>query len=89
MKIRGHISEIEFSRLNLNLANKIFEKGSWRQWVQFVLSREKFYKSKRIMWTVACGAKKTAYKLFLGKPAGKRPLGRPRLGGWVRLRWFL
>jgi hypothetical protein len=28
------------------------------------------------------GEKRTAYRLFVGKPEGKRPLGRPRLR-WV------
>jgi hypothetical protein len=28
------------------------------------------------------GEKRNAYRLFVGKPEGKRPLGRPRRG-WV------
>jgi hypothetical protein len=28
------------------------------------------------------GEKKTAYRILVGKPEGKRPLGRPR-GRWV------
>jgi hypothetical protein len=29
------------------------------------------------------GAKRTAYRILVGKPEGKRPLGRPRLR-WVK-----
>jgi hypothetical protein len=27
------------------------------------------------------------YRLVVGKPEGKIPLGRPRLGGWIILGW--
>jgi hypothetical protein len=42
-------------------------------------------KSKRMRWTVhveRMQGKKNAHMLFVGKPEGKRPLGRPRLR-WV------
>jgi hypothetical protein len=32
------------------------------------------------------GEKGNAYRLLVGKPEGKRPLGRPR---WIILRWIL
>jgi hypothetical protein len=38
-------------------------------------------KSRRMRWAGPCstnGAKKNAYRLLVGKPKGKRPLGRPR-----------
>jgi hypothetical protein len=35
------------------------------------------------------GEKRNAYKILVGKPEGKRPLGRPRLGGRIILRWIL
>jgi len=38
-------------------------------------------KSRRISWTghVACmGEKRGVYRVLVGKPEGKRPLGRPR-----------
>jgi hypothetical protein len=38
-------------------------------------------KSRRMRWAghVACvGEKRNAYRLLVGKPEGKRPLGRPR-----------
>jgi hypothetical protein len=35
------------------------------------------------------GAKRNAYRLFVGKPEGERPLGRPRLDGWIILGWIL
>jgi hypothetical protein len=30
-----------------------------------------------------------AYRILVGKPDGKRPLGRPRLGGFTILVWIL
>jgi hypothetical protein len=38
-------------------------------------------KSRRMRWAgnVACmGEKRNVYRIFVGKPDGKRPLGRPR-----------
>jgi hypothetical protein len=38
-------------------------------------------KSKRMRWTghvARMGAKRNAYTILVGKPEGKRPLGRPR-----------
>jgi hypothetical protein len=38
-------------------------------------------KSRRMRWAghvARIGAKRNAYKIFMGKPEGKRPLGRPR-----------
>jgi hypothetical protein len=34
------------------------------------------------------GEKRNAYRLLVGKPEGKRPLGRPR-HGWIILGWIL
>jgi hypothetical protein len=36
----------------------------------------------RLEGHVARGGKRNVYRLLLGKPEGKRPLGRPRCG-WV------
>jgi hypothetical protein len=39
-------------------------------------------KSRRMRWAVhveRMGEKRNAYRLLVGKPEGKRPLGRPRL----------
>jgi hypothetical protein len=41
----------------------------------------RIFKSRRMRWeshVARMGAKKNAYRLFVGKPEGKRPLGRPR-----------
>jgi hypothetical protein len=38
-------------------------------------------KSRRMRWAghvARMGAKKTAYRILVGKPEGERPLGRPR-----------
>jgi hypothetical protein len=35
------------------------------------------------------GAKRNAYKLLVGKPEGKRPLGRRRRRWWIILGWIL
>jgi hypothetical protein len=60
-------------------------------------------KSKRMRWeghVAQMGEKRNAYRLFVGKPGGRRPLGRPRrrwvdnimmdLGevGWVDVDWI-
>jgi hypothetical protein len=33
--------------------------------------------------------KRNAYRLLVGKVEGKTPMGRPRLGGWIILKWIL
>jgi hypothetical protein len=36
------------------------------------------------------GEKRNAYRILVGKPEGKSPLGRPRrVGGWIILKWIL
>jgi hypothetical protein len=35
------------------------------------------------------GAKRNAYKICVGQPEGKSPLGSPRLCGWIILEWIL
>jgi hypothetical protein len=35
-------------------------------------------KSRRMKWAAWMGENKKVYRLLLGKPEGKRPLGRPR-----------
>jgi hypothetical protein len=35
------------------------------------------------------GEKRNAYRLLVGKPEGKRPLGRPRRRWWIILRLIL
>jgi hypothetical protein len=53
----------------------------------------KIIKSRRMRWAghvARMGEKMNAYRLFVGKPEGKRPLGRPRdVGGWIILGWIL
>jgi hypothetical protein len=42
-------------------------------------------KSRRMRWAghvARIGEKRNVYRLLVGKPEGKRPLGRPRLG-WI------
>jgi hypothetical protein len=34
------------------------------------------------------GESRGVYRVFVGKPEGKRPLGRPRLDGRIILRWI-
>jgi hypothetical protein len=48
-------------------------------------------KSRRMRWAghvARIGEKRNAYRILVGKPEGKRPLGRPRRGGWT-LKWSL
>jgi hypothetical protein len=35
------------------------------------------------------GAKVNAYRILVGKQEGKRPLGRPRIGRKIMLKWIL
>jgi hypothetical protein len=47
--------------------------------------------SRRIRWVgyvAGVGEKKNVYKVLVGKPEGKRPLGRPRRR-WKELEWIL
>jgi hypothetical protein len=49
-------------------------------------------KSSRMRWAghvARMGEKKNVYRLLVGKPEGKRPLGRRKRGGWITLRWIL
>jgi hypothetical protein len=44
-------------------------------------SKIRIIKSRRMRWAdhvARMGEKRNAYRLFVGKPGGKRPLGRPR-----------
>jgi len=36
----------------------------------------------------AYGDRRSAYRVLVGKPVVKRPLGRPRLDGRIILRWI-
>jgi hypothetical protein len=33
--------------------------------------------------------KRNVCRILVGKPEGKRPLGRPDVGGWAILKWIL
>jgi hypothetical protein len=33
--------------------------------------------------------KRNPYRILVGKPEGKRPLGRPNVGRWTVLKWIL
>jgi hypothetical protein len=35
------------------------------------------------------GEKRNAYRLLVGKPEGKKPLGRPSRRWWIILGWIL
>jgi hypothetical protein len=45
------------------------------------LNINRMFKSRRMRWTrhvARKGATRNAYRILVGKPEGKRPLGRPR-----------
>jgi hypothetical protein len=49
-------------------------------------------KWRRMRWAghvAQMGEKRNAYRLLVGEPEGKRPLGRPRVGEWIILGWIL
>jgi hypothetical protein len=46
-------------------------------------------KSRRMRWAghvARMGDKRNAYRILVGKPEGKRPIGRPRCRGWTILK---
>ena len=48
-------------------------------------------KWRRMRWAghvARMGKERGVYRFLVGKPEGKRPLGRPRLGGWIILGWI-
>jgi uncharacterized protein YbdZ (MbtH family) len=53
------------------------------------LCRIGMIKSRKMRWAghvARMGEKQNAYRLLIGKPEGKRPLGRPIPSGWMILR---
>jgi hypothetical protein len=49
-------------------------------------------KSRRMRWAghiTQLGEKRNEYRLFMGKPEGRRPLERERIGGWTILKWIM
>jgi hypothetical protein len=77
--------------------NRVFRRmdevtGGWRklhneELLAFYSSPSiiKMIKSRRMRWTghvARMGEKRNAYRLLVGKPEGKRPLGRP-IRRWV------
>jgi hypothetical protein len=52
-------------------------------------SKIRFIKPRRIRWAghVAGMGKRNVYRLLVGKPEGKTPLGRPKVGGFMD-RWI-
>jgi hypothetical protein len=35
------------------------------------------------------GENRNSYRILMGMPEGKRPLGRQDVGGWTILKWIL
>jgi hypothetical protein len=48
----------------------------------------KLRRMRRVGHVAQMGEKRNVYRLLVGKPEGKRPLGIPsNVGGWITLRW--
>ena len=48
-------------------------------------------KSRRMRWAghvARMGEERGVHRVLVRKPKGKRPLGRPRLDGWIILGWI-
>jgi hypothetical protein len=74
------------------------EDGSWRKFHNDELHSlysspniVRVIKSRRMRWVghVARMEGGGVYRVLVGRPEGKRPLGRPRLGGRITLKWTL
>jgi hypothetical protein len=66
------------------------EEDRWRVFENRVLKR--IFVPKRDDISRACstnGEKMNAYKILVGKPDGKRPLGRPRRRWGIILKWII
>jgi hypothetical protein len=69
--------------------------GEWRKLhnkelrdLYFSPSIIRIIKSRRMRWAghvARVGEKRNAYRLLVGKPEGRRPLGRPRRRRWIIL----
>jgi hypothetical protein len=49
-------------------------------------------KARRMRWeghVARMREKRKVYRLLVGKPEGRRPLGDKDVGGWIILRWIL
>jgi hypothetical protein len=49
-------------------------------------------KSRRLRWAghvARMGVRRNAYRILVRIQEGKRPLGRPSIGGWTILKWIL
>jgi hypothetical protein len=74
------------------------ETGGWRKLHNEELHKLysspsiiRIIKSRRMRWTrhvARMGEKRNAYRILVGKPEGKRPLGRPRRR-WVNIKMNL
>jgi hypothetical protein len=75
------------------------EDGSWRKLHNYKLHGLYFspnivrvMKLRRMRWSgnvARMGEGRDVYRVLVGRPEGKRPLGRPRLCGRITLRWTL
>jgi hypothetical protein len=75
------------------------EDGSWRKLHNDELHSlysspniVRVIKSRRIRWAghvARMGERRGVYRVLVGRPKGKRPLGRPRRSWRIKLRWTL
>jgi hypothetical protein len=75
---------VEKVGLYINQNKPIFDHGLHKEELHILYSSPNIIrqiKSRRMRWAghVACmGEEKNVYRVLMGKPQGKRPLGRPR-----------
>jgi hypothetical protein len=94
-----HILRVSENRVLRIFRPKREKDGSWRK-----LHNDEFHnlysttnivkviKSRRMRWAgrvARMGEGRGVYRILVGRPEGNRPLGRPRLGGRITLRWTL
>jgi hypothetical protein len=54
-----------------------------------IISQDKSWRMRWAFHVASMGKERKLYKVLVGKPEGKRPLGRPGVGGKMWSEWIL
>jgi hypothetical protein len=67
------------------LHDELHNLNCWPSIIKTIKSR----KMRRAGYIARMGERRSAYRILLGQPEGKRPLGKPRRRWRIILRWML